>query len=139
MQDIFLGLWNRPERFDPARGSLRNFLLTQSDSRAIDAVRSRSARRVREALDSHGSRSSSYDVQYAVWDLVLAQQIAQALRRLPDEERRAIELAYFEDHSYVVVAEILDQPEDTVKSRIRTGMRKMRAILLDAGIDGAGR
>jgi RNA polymerase sigma-70 factor, ECF subfamily len=137
-QEIFLRLWYQPERFDPARGSLRNFLLAQSHSRAIDAVRSRSGRKVREAKEAHRSRLSEYDVQHAVWDRVQADQIAQALARIPDEERRAIKLAYFEEHSYVAVAEILGQPEGTVKSRIRSGMRRMRAILVDAGIDGVG-
>jgi RNA polymerase sigma-70 factor, ECF subfamily len=137
-QDIFLRLWNRPKSFDPARGTLRSFLLAQSHSRAIDAVRSRSARTMREAKDSGRSRSSIYDVQYEVWDLVLTDQIGQALEQLSSEERRAIELAFFEEYSYVAVAQMLEQPEGTVKSRIRNGMRKMRAILLDAGIDGPG-
>jgi RNA polymerase sigma-70 factor (ECF subfamily) len=58
------------------------------------------------------------------------------LAKLPEEERRAIELAYFEGHTYVEVAELLDQAEGTVKSRIRNGMRRMRAALLESGVQG---
>jgi RNA polymerase sigma-70 factor (ECF subfamily) len=63
--------------------------------------------------------------------------VASALGELPGEERRAIELAYFKGHTYIEVAELLNQPEGTVKSRIRNGMRRMRAILVEAGIQGA--
>ena len=55
---------------------------------------------------------------------------------LPEEERRVIELAYFEGHTYVEVAQLLGQPEGTVKSRIRNGMRRMRATLVEAGVQG---
>jgi RNA polymerase sigma-70 factor (ECF subfamily) len=76
-------------------------------------------------------------MQHEVWDLALADQVASALGALPDEERRAIEMAYYEGHTYVEVAELLGQPEGTVKSRIRSGMRRMRASLVEAGVQGA--
>jgi RNA polymerase sigma-70 factor (ECF subfamily) len=135
-QDIFLRLWKQPDRFDPARGSLRAFLLAQSHSRAVDAVRSLTARRRRETTDAQRTASAGYDMQHEFWDLALADQIAQALGTLPAEERQAIELAYFSGHTYVEVAELLKQPEGTVKSRIRNGMRRMRALLTEAGIQG---
>ena len=58
------------------------------------------------------------------------------MSELPEEERRVIELAYFEGYTYVEVAQLLSQPEGTVKSRIRNGMRRMRAKLVEAGIQG---
>lgn len=135
-QEVFLRLWNEPDRFDPARGSLRSFLLAQAHGRAVDAVRSTNARRLREARDAVRTAEGAYDLQREAWDLALADQVARAMGALPDEERRAIELAYFDGHTYREVATLLDQPEGTVKSRIRNGMRRMRAALNDAGVRG---
>jgi RNA polymerase sigma-70 factor (ECF subfamily) len=136
-QEVFLRLWNRPDRFDPGRGTLRSFLLTQSHGRAVDAVRSLNARRLRESGDARRTATAEYDMQHEVWDLAVADQVARALGDLPDEERRAIELAYFDGHTYVEVADLLGQPEGTVKSRIRNGMRRMRAVLVEAGVQEA--
>ncbi len=135
-QEVFLRLWNQPDRFDAGRGSLRSFLLAQSHARAVDSVRSLTSRRLREVKDAHRTATADYDMQHEVWDLALADQVARALNELPDEERRVIELAYYEGHTYIQVAELLDQPEGTVKSRIRNGMRRMRAVLVEAGVQG---
>ncbi len=135
-QEVFLRLWNQPDRFDPDRGSLRSFLLAQAHGRAVDAVRSSNSRRLREARDAMRTAQADYDMQHEVWDLAVADQVAQAMGALPEEERRAIELAYFDGRTYREVAQLLDQPEGTVKSRIRNGMRRMRAVLADAGVRG---
>jgi RNA polymerase sigma-70 factor (ECF subfamily) len=135
-QEVFLRLWNQPDRFDPDRGSLRSFLLTQAHGRAVDAVRSTSSRRARESKDAMRTAEAEYDMQHEVWDMAVADQVAHAMGELPDEERRAIELAYFDGRTYREVAQLLDQPEGTVKSRIRNGMRRMRTVLADAGIRG---
>jgi RNA polymerase sigma-70 factor (ECF subfamily) len=135
-QEVFLRLWNQPDRFDAARGSLRSFLLAQAHGRAVDAVRSSSSRRAREARDALRTAESPYDMQREVWDLAVADQVSSAMGELPEEERRAIELAYFDGHTYREVAQLLDQPEGTVKSRIRNGMRRMRAVLADSGVRG---
>jgi RNA polymerase sigma-70 factor (ECF subfamily) len=135
-QEVFLRLWNQPDRFDPGRGTLRSFLLAQSHARAVDAIRSLNARRSREAKDAQRTASAEYDMSHEVWDLALADKVSVALAELPKEERKAIELAYFEGRTYVEVAALLDTPEGTIKSRIRNGMRRMRAALVDAGIQG---
>jgi RNA polymerase sigma-70 factor, ECF subfamily len=136
-QEVFLRLWREPDRFDPDRGSLRSFLLAQAHGRAVDAVRSSSSRRAREAREAARTARAEYDLQHEVWDLALADQVAQALGALSDDERRAIELAYFEGRTYRDVARVLGQPEGTVKSRIRSGMRRLRDALVDAGVRGA--
>jgi RNA polymerase sigma-70 factor (ECF subfamily) len=135
-QEVFLRLWNQPDRFDPSRGSLRSFLLAQSHARAVDAIRSLNARRAREIKDAAKTARGAYDMQHEAWDLSLADQVARALEELPEEERRVIQMAYFEGHTYVEVAALLDQPEGTVKSRIRSGMRRMRNVLIEAGVQG---
>jgi RNA polymerase sigma-70 factor (ECF subfamily) len=135
-QEVFLRLWNQPDRFDPARGSLRSFLLAQSHARAVDAIRSLNSRRARENKEAVKTARAEYDMQHEVWDMSIAHHVAEALGDLPEDERRAIELAYFEGHTYVQVAAILNQPEGTVKSRIRNGMQRMRSKLVDAGVQG---
>lgn len=135
-QEVFLRLWKEPERYDPARGSLRSFLLAQSHARAVDAVRSTSSRRQRESRDALLRARGIYDLQHEVWDLAMADQVGHAMGALPDDERRAIELAYFDGHTYREVARLLQQPEGTVKSRIRNGMRRMRAALTDLDLRG---
>ena len=137
-QEVFLRLWNGPDRFDPMRGSLRSFLLNDSHARAVDLIRSLNSRRAREVRDAHRTPVAAYDLQHQVWDLAVADEVKHALSSLPDEEREAVELAYYHGHSYVKVAEILGQPEGTIKSRIRNGMRRMRTTLVHAGIQGAG-
>jgi RNA polymerase sigma-70 factor, ECF subfamily len=131
-QDVFVRLWNSPDRFDPFRGSLRTFLLTQCHSRAVDAVRSHSARQHRETRDARMVAAAGYDTDHEVHDLALADQIAQAMATLSGDERRAIELAYFEGHTYREVAVLLAEPEGTIKSRIRNGLRRMRHLLADS-------
>lgn len=74
------------------------------------------------------------DVEHEFWDLATAEVVREALGSLQPAERSAIELAYFEGHTYREVAVILGQPEGTVKSRIRSGMRRMQNSLAAKGL-----
>jgi RNA polymerase sigma-70 factor (ECF subfamily) len=134
VQEVFLRLWNKPDRFDPERGSLRSFLLAQCHGRSVDLIRSESARRTREQREHRERAEAGYDLEHEVWDLAVGEQVREALAQLPIDERRAIELAYFGGHSYREVAELLGQPEGTVKSRIRSGLHRLRGGLTKAGI-----
>ena len=138
VQEVFLKLWNAPDKFDPSRGSLRSYLLAHAHGRSVDLLRSESSRKRREETDARKSAESGYDVEHEVWDLAVADHVKAAITVLPDGERRAIELAYFGGHTYREVAVMLDEPEGTVKSRIRSGMRRLASELAAAGIDGGG-
>jgi RNA polymerase sigma-70 factor (ECF subfamily) len=134
VQEVFLRLWNQPERFDVDRGSLRSYLLSMTHGRSIDIMRSDGARREREKREARVTAEAGYDLEREVWDLALADHVRGAVLALPGEERLAIELAYFGGHSYREVASILEEPEGTVKSRIRAGLRRMSASLGATGI-----
>jgi RNA polymerase sigma-70 factor (ECF subfamily) len=138
VQEVFLRLWNQPEKFDPARGSLRAYLLAHCHGRSVDVLRSDSSRRRREERDAQRTAQAGYDLEHEVWDLTVAEHVRTAVQALPQGERDAIELAYFGGFTYREVAQMLDEPEGTVKSRIRTGLRRMRETLVDANYIGFG-
>jgi RNA polymerase sigma-70 factor (ECF subfamily) len=137
VQEVLLRLWNEPERFDPARGALRSFLFAQIHGRSVDLVRAESARRRREERDARRSVPVDHDLEREVWELTLHEHVRNALGDLSAPERDAIELAYFGGHSYREVADLLGEPEGTVKSRIRTGLGRLRDTLKAAGLVGA--
>lgn len=126
VQDTFVGLWRAPHRYDPARGSLRTFLLTIAHRRAVDMVRSEEARSRRESRPLEPDR---FDLEEEVMTRDLSAQVRDALSGLADGEREAIVMAYFGGLSYVEVAQRLGAPEGTVKSRIRSGMQKLASSL----------
>lgn len=127
-QEVFVRLWREPERYDPARGSLRTFLLSVTHGRAIDLLRSETSRRAREER-SRGVAEAGYDLEQEVFDLATAERVRAAVAKLPGTERRAIEMAYFGGHTYREVAALQNEPEGTIKSRIRSGLRRMEREL----------
>jgi RNA polymerase sigma-70 factor (ECF subfamily) len=133
LQEVFLRLWRSPERYDPTRGTLRSFLLVDANARAIEAVRSDTARRTREERDGRRRAAAPASVERVVWERSVAGHLADALDALPDGERQAIELAYYGGYTYREVAQRPGQPEGTVKSRIRAGLHRLhdRLVALD--------
>jgi RNA polymerase sigma-70 factor (ECF subfamily) len=134
LQEVFLRLWNNPERFDSERGSLRAYLLAQTHGRAVDLLRSETARRRREERDAREAPEFGDDIERQVIDLTVSEKVKEVVARLPNDERQAIELAYFGGHTYRQVAVMLESPEGTVKSRIRSGLRRLRTDLAEAGV-----
>ena len=128
-QEVFLSLWERSSRFDAQRGSLRSFLLAVTHGRALDVLRSDTARVAREKRDAVRTIPPETGVEAQVVAQTVADAVRQALARLPDPDRTALELAYLKGHSYRTVARMLNEPEGTVKSRIRRGLAKLREAL----------
>lgn len=126
VQDVFVALWQAPEKYDPARGTLRTFLLTLAHRRAVDSVRSEQARFNREEKVPEDVSASIDD---EVWSRTVSESVRQAVEELGEGERDAIKLAYFGGLTYIEVAEKLGLPEGTVKSRIRSGMKKLSLAL----------
>lgn len=131
VQEVFVRLWSSPERFDPDRGSLRAWLLANTHGRSIDRVRADTSRQRREERDAQQTATAGYDVEREAWDLAVADRVREAMAGLPEPERRALELAYLDGHTYRDVARLLDAPEGTIKSRIRAGLKRLRTDLID--------
>jgi RNA polymerase sigma-70 factor (ECF subfamily) len=134
VQEVFVRLWNEPNRYDPERGSLRSFLLAHTHGRAVDLIRADVSRRTREEREAREQADGGYDVAREVWDMALAGHVRDAMESLQPGEREAIELAYFGGLTYKEVAEKLGEPEGTVKSRIRSGLKRLRGELVQAGV-----
>jgi RNA polymerase sigma factor (sigma-70 family) len=131
-QDVFVGLWERPDAFDPDRGSLRSWLGTVTHRRAVDHVRREEARR-RRAERAAGRISVTPDVDEMATALVTAERVRAALDVLPADQRTAIQLAYFGGRTYRDVARILGIPEGTAKSRLRLALKKVATVLESEG------
>ncbi|MGH2654109.1 MAG: sigma-70 family RNA polymerase sigma factor [Actinomycetota bacterium] len=134
LQEVFLALWRSPERFDPDRGKLRSYLLVLTHRRSVDLVRSEDARRKREEREVAMSPDVLGDVEREAEALIASERVKEAVSELPEGEREAIELAYYGGHTYREVAGLLGEPEGTVKSRIRSGLNRMRGALAKSGV-----
>jgi RNA polymerase sigma-70 factor (ECF subfamily) len=134
-QDVFLFVWERPDAFDPERGSLRTWLGTLTHRRSVDYVRREEARRRRMQRDAARRPTQTPDVEEMATALVTAEKVRNALDVLPEEQRRAIQLAYFGGLTYRQVAEELGIPEGTAKSRLRLGLRRVADALGEQGLE----
>lgn len=132
-QEVFLSLWESPAAFDPARGALRTWLGTLAHRRAVDHVRREEARRRRHERDA-AQAVRTPDVEEVALALVTAERVRAAVHALPDDQRRAVQLAYFGGRTYRQVAVVLGIPEGTAKSRLRLGLRRIADALESEGM-----
>lgn len=130
-QDVFMRLWRSPGRYDASRGSLRTFLVMAARNLAIDRARSESARLLREeqATKARPTTAAPFDDVVARLAVGATGEISEALSRLRTDTREAIVAAFFGGLTYSEVAESLDAPEGTIKSRIRRGLTQLRSEL----------
>ena len=126
VQDVFVSFWDKPDGFDSSRGSLRTYLTTIAHRRSVDVVRSETARSKRQ---DRWEPTPQPDIDEVVWINSLSDTVRDAVGDLSDGEKDAISLAYFGGLTYIEVAKALGEPEGTVKSRIRSGMSKLRVSL----------
>lgn len=128
--DVYLQAWREACRFDARRGSVSAWLLTIARSRALDRLRSHASRQKRESAPvdfEHPSHEPSPEVLSAMSEE--RRTVAAAIAALPAEHREVIELAYFRGLSQSEMAERLELPLGTVKTRVRLGMMRLRDFI----------
>jgi RNA polymerase sigma-70 factor (ECF subfamily) len=141
IQEVFITLWNRPEVYTPARGRFLPWLLGVTHHRAVDVLRSRAADQRRRVsgeqrdllLDFAADPHHLADPADRVVLGLEVQAVRQALRRLPSEQQEALSLSLLSGLTHTEIAERLGQPLGTVKTRLRLGLRKLRAALTPEG------
>jgi RNA polymerase sigma-70 factor (ECF subfamily) len=131
LQEVFLQVWRQAADFDELRGKPFTWLVTLARSRAIDRLRSLSARE-RVALASAADQTEA--ISNAADDASRSEQrgiVVHALKQLPEEQKTTLLLAYFEGLTQSEIATRLGAPLGTVKTRMRSGMMKLRELLAD--------
>jgi RNA polymerase sigma-70 factor, ECF subfamily len=129
VQDALMAVWQDPRRYDPSRGSLGPWLYTLTRYKAIDAVRREAALKRRTAEEDLELHEAPDDVHEEVWRSMRDERLGEAISRLPEDQRRAVSLAFLEGLTHVEVAEREGIPLGTAKTRIRTALLRLRAQL----------
>jgi RNA polymerase sigma factor (sigma-70 family) len=132
VQEGFLAAWRSADRFMPERGKASTWVLTLVHRRAVDLVR-REDRRRAEALTDDVEPAPSGSAEDDAWLRFERERVQAALRQLPDQQREALELAYYGGFSQSELAERLGQPVGTIKSRMFTGLARLRELLAEPG------
>jgi RNA polymerase sigma-70 factor, ECF subfamily len=133
VQDAFLTIWRTTSKFVPERGKASTWILTLVHRRAVDVVR-REQRRRADSLD-RAAEPAVEGVEEDAWLRLQRERVQVALRRLPDAQREALELAYYGGFSQSELAERLGQPLGTIKSRMFTGLSRLREELGEPGAE----
>ncbi|GAB4366318.1 MAG: sigma-70 family RNA polymerase sigma factor [Kiloniellaceae bacterium] len=127
-QDVMLTVWRRAAQFDRRKASASTWIFTIARNRRIDMIR-REARPSFDPEDPSLAAEGEVPADERLAGRRRAQDLRRAVARLPEEQAQLMRLAYFEDKSHGAIAEELDLPLGTVKSRIRLAMQKLRQML----------
>lgn len=140
VQDAFLSVWRQAKSYRPDRGSPKTWLMAIVRNRSIDKLRSHASGSnwvsVDEIPDDFGAEPGPWQ---QVWNDVRGATVRDALERLPVEQKKSIELAYFSGYSQSEIADLMGVPLGTVKGRMRIGLQKLKAMLEtpELGVSGA--
>jgi len=130
LQEAFSDLWTQSDRFDPAASSVRSWVTMLTHRRAVDRVRREQSHRDRASAWAHSSGERAYDSVAEVVELRAEhRRVRQAMDGLTDLQRDALDLAFTGGLTHTEVAEQLDIPLGTAKTRIRDALRSLRASL----------
>jgi RNA polymerase sigma factor (sigma-70 family) len=133
VQEGFLAVWRTAPRFVPERGKASTWILTLVHRRAVDVVRREQRRRADVLDEAAGPVGAS--VEEEAWLRLQRERVQDALRLLPDQQREALELAYYGGFTQSELAERLGQPLGTIKSRMFAGLARLRELLGDPGLE----
>ena len=128
-QEVFVELWRQAARFDSARGGVRGWAVTIAHRRAVDRVRSEQSLRDRQLRDAAAPAGAPDSPPDAVIDSLDRDRARRALTELSEAQRQALELAFFDGLTHVQIAERLGVALGTVKTRIRDGLIRLRALM----------
>jgi RNA polymerase sigma-70 factor (ECF subfamily) len=133
VQDAFLAVWHTAARFVPEKGKASTWILTLVHRRAVDVVR-REQRRRADSLEQ-APEPGAGAVDEEAWLRLQRERVQAALRRLPDQQREALELAYYGGFTQSELADRLGQPLGTIKSRMFNGLVRLRELLGDTDLE----
>jgi RNA polymerase sigma factor (sigma-70 family) len=133
VQEAFMSLWRTAPRFVPERGKASTWILTLVHRKAVDIVRREQVRRTDALADDAGDQARAADEE--AWLRLQRERVQNALRQLPDQQREAIELAYYGGFTQSELAERLGQPLGTIKSRMFAGLARLRELLEEPGME----
>jgi RNA polymerase sigma-70 factor, ECF subfamily len=130
VQEALLTVWRQADRIDATRGKLNSLVMTVVHHKAIDALRINRGQQARQvSVDFASVEKADADFSERVLQSIASGEVREALSRLPEDQRRPIEMAYFDGLTHIEIADALALPLGTVKSRLRLGLAKMRADL----------
>ena len=129
VQEAFLAIWRGAARYIPERGKASTWILTVVHRRAVDLVRREQRRRTEQLPETEIETSTGTPSDEAVWLRLERERVQAALAALPDRQREAIELAYYGGFTQSELAERLGEPIGTIKSRMFTGLARLRELL----------
>ncbi len=133
LQEVFVKIWEKAPLYDPARGKPLTWAVTLTRYRALDLIRSTQRRgALYENVKNETQADEKFDDQDSFMAVVAGEQhafVREAIQKLSDDQREAIELAFFGSLTQTEIAERLQQPLGTVKARIRRGLIKLRGLM----------